>query len=124
MKSSKMTEAVLLQKNCTDQNLNIKNKTHVNEELKINNERINNINVGADASVRPEHKGNTQKGITLLALIITIIVLLILSVVSVCVCVCVYSRSHFRAFHIYFFPSFFGFIFFLNYFIFNSYFLQ
>ena len=55
----------------------------INEELIINNERINNINVGADASVRPEHKGNTQKGITLLALIITIIVLLILSVVSV-----------------------------------------
>ena len=55
----------------------------INEELIINNEKINNINVGADASVRPEHKGNTQKGITLLALIITIIVLLILSVVSV-----------------------------------------
>lgn len=33
--------------------------------------------------VRPEHKWNTKKGITLLALIITIIVLLILSVVSV-----------------------------------------
>ena len=46
----------------------------INEKLKINN-----INVGADASVRPEHKGNTQKGITLLALIITIIVLLILA---------------------------------------------
>ena len=55
----------------------------INEELIINNEEINNINVGADASVRPEHKGNTQKGITLLALIITIIVLLILSVVSI-----------------------------------------
>ena len=58
-------------------------EVHINEELKINNERINNINVGADASVRPEHKGNTQKGITLLALIITIIVLLILAVVSI-----------------------------------------
>ena len=55
----------------------------INEELIINNEGINNINVGADASVRLEHKGNTQKGITLLALIITIIVLLILSVVSI-----------------------------------------
>ena len=55
----------------------------INEKLKINNEKINNINVGADASVRPEHKGNTQKGITLLALIITIIVLLILSAVTV-----------------------------------------
>ena len=53
----------------------------INEELIINNEKINNIN--ADASVRPEHKRNTQKGITLLALIITIIVLLILSAVSV-----------------------------------------
>ncbi len=55
----------------------------INEKLKINNEGINNINMGADASVRLEHKGNTQKGITLLALIITIIVLLILSVVSI-----------------------------------------
>ena len=45
------------------------------------NKKLNNIN--ADASVRPEHKGNTQKGITLLALIITIIVLLILSAVTV-----------------------------------------
>ena len=35
------------------------------------NKKLNNIN--ADASVRPEHKGNTQKGITLLALIITIL---------------------------------------------------
>ena len=70
MKSYKMTEAVY-----------IGNK--INEELIINNEKINNINAGADASVRPEHKGNAQKGITLLALIITIIVLLILSVVSV-----------------------------------------
>ncbi len=57
----------------------MKSSTHGNG---INEELIN-INVGADASVRPEHKGNTQKGITLLALIITIIVLLILSVVSV-----------------------------------------
>ncbi len=55
----------------------------INEELIINNEKINNINAWADASVRPEHKGNAQKGITLLALIITIIVLLILSIVSV-----------------------------------------
>lgn len=70
MKSSKMTEAVYT-------------GNKINEELIINNEKINNINAGADASVRPEHKGNTQKGITLLALIITIIVLLILSVVSI-----------------------------------------
>ena len=63
MKSSKTIEAVY-----TD--------NQINEEL-------NKSHVGADASVRPEHKGNTQKGITLLALIITIIVLLILSVVSV-----------------------------------------
>ena len=70
MKSSKMTEAVYT-------------GNKINEKLIINNEKINNINAGADASVRPEHKGNTQKGITLLALIITIIVLLILSVVSI-----------------------------------------
>ena len=57
--------------------------SQINEKLKINNEGINNINVGADASVCPEHKRNTQKGITLLALIITIIVLLILAIVSV-----------------------------------------
>ena len=43
----------------------------INEKLKINNEKINNINVGADASVRPEHKGNTQKGITLLAFVVS-----------------------------------------------------
>ena len=63
MKSSKTIEAVY-----TD--------NQINEEL-------NKSHVGADASVRPEHKGNTQKGITLLALIITIIVLLILSIVSI-----------------------------------------
>ncbi len=70
MKGSKITEAV-------------HTGNQINEKLIINNEEINNINVGADASVRPEHKENTQKGITLLALIITIIVLLILSIVSV-----------------------------------------
>ena len=74
MKSSKMTETV---------HTHTHTGNKINEELIINNEKINNINVGADASVRPEHKGNTQKGITLLALIITIIVLLILSVVSI-----------------------------------------
>ena len=41
------------------------------------------MDVGADASVRPLPKRNTQKGITLLALIITIIVLLILAMVSI-----------------------------------------
>ena len=51
--------------------------------LILNYSLLNKSHVGADASVRPEHKGNTQKGITLLALIITIIVLLILSVVSI-----------------------------------------
>ncbi len=55
----------------------------VNEKLIINNEEINNIDVGADTSVRPISKRNTQKGITLLALIITIIVLLILAMVSI-----------------------------------------
>ena len=55
-----------------------------------NSKKIANINtiilenkLEADASVRPEHKENTQKGVTLLALIVTIIVLLILSLVSV-----------------------------------------
>ena len=103
MKSSKMTEAVH-----THTHTHTHTGNQINEELIINNEEINSINagghkavplqrnysllilnysllnkshVGADASVRPEHKGNTQKGITLLALIITIIVLLILSVV-------------------------------------------
>ena len=60
MKGSKITEAV-------------HTGNQINEKLIINNEEINNINVGADASVRPEHKENTQKGITLLALIITIL---------------------------------------------------
>ena len=69
MKSSKMTEAV-----------HTHTHTHTGNQI---NEELNKSHVGADASVRPEHKGNTQKGITLLALIITIIVLLILSVVSV-----------------------------------------
>lgn len=55
----------------------------INEKLKINDEGINNIGVGADASVRPLPKKNTQNGITLLALIITIIVLLILAIVSI-----------------------------------------
>ena len=40
-------------------------------------------NVGADDSVRPILKRNTQKGITLVALVITIIVLLILAMVSI-----------------------------------------
>ena len=55
-----------------------------------NSKKIANINtiilenkLEADASVRPEYKENTQKGVTLLALIVTIIVLLILSLVSV-----------------------------------------
>ena len=39
--------------------------------------------VGADASVCPKHQRNTQRGITLIALIITIIILLILAVVSI-----------------------------------------
>ena len=43
----------------------------------------NNSYVGADDSVRPIPKRNTQKGITLVALVITIIVLLILAVVSI-----------------------------------------
>ena len=43
----------------------------------------NNSYVGADDSVRPIHKRNTQKGITLVALVITIIVLLILAMVSI-----------------------------------------
>ena len=72
MKSSKTIEAV-----------------HTGNQI---NEEINNIYVGGHGAVplqrnysfvRPEHKWNTKKGITLLALIITIIVLLILSVVSV-----------------------------------------
>ena len=37
----------------------------------------------ADASVHPKHKENNQRGVTLLALIVTIIVLLILSLISV-----------------------------------------
>ena len=40
-------------------------------------------NVGADDPVRPLRKRNTQKGITLVALVITIIVLLILAMVSI-----------------------------------------
>ena len=40
-------------------------------------------NVGADDSVRPQHKRNTKKGITLVALVITLIVLLILAVVTI-----------------------------------------
>ena len=43
----------------------------VNEKLITNNEEINNMDVGADASVRPTSKRNTQKGITLLALAIS-----------------------------------------------------
>ena len=43
----------------------------------------NNSYVGADDSVRPIPKRNTQKGITLVALVITIIVLLILAMISV-----------------------------------------
>ena len=41
------------------------------------------LSVGADASVCPKHQRNTQRGITLIALIITIIILLILAVVSI-----------------------------------------
>ena len=55
-----------------------------------NSKKIANINtiilenkLEADAYVHPKHKENTQKGVTLLALIVTIIVLLILSLVSV-----------------------------------------
>ena len=40
-----------LHKDCADQNLNTKNKTHVNEKLIINNERINNINAGGHRAV-------------------------------------------------------------------------
>mgnify|MGYP004570094275 FL=1 len=53
MKSSKTIEAV-----------------HTDNQI---NEELNKSHVGADASVRPEHKWNTQKWITLLALIITTI---------------------------------------------------
>ena len=55
-----------------------------------NSKKIANINtiilenkIEADASVHPKHKENNQRGVTLLALIVTIIVLLILSLVSV-----------------------------------------
>ena len=64
MKSSKMTAAVHTHTHTHTGN-------QINEKLIINNEEINNINVGADASVRPEHKWNTQKGITLLAFAIS-----------------------------------------------------
>ena len=56
------------------------------KERLINMEDINRKNngyVGADDSVRPLLKKNTQRGITLVALVITIIVLLILAMVSI-----------------------------------------
>lgn len=62
---------------------NFETTAAVNIEKLVNDEGINNIGVGADASVRPLPKKNTQNGITLLALIITIIVLLILVIVSI-----------------------------------------
>ena len=49
----------------------------------IENKEKNKGYVGADDSVRPLLKRNTQRGITLVALVITIIVLLILAVVSI-----------------------------------------
>lgn len=62
---------------------NFETTAAVNIEKLVNDEGINNIGVGADASVRPLPKKNTQNGITLLALIITIIILLILVIVSI-----------------------------------------
>ena len=49
----------------------------------IRNLKRNKDYVGADDPVRPIQKRNTQRGITLVALIITIIVLLILAIVSI-----------------------------------------
>ena len=56
-------------------------KQTLNNIIEIN--KKNNGYVGADDSVRPLQKRNTQRGITLVALVITIIVLLILAMVSI-----------------------------------------
>ena len=56
-------------------------KQKLKNTIEINQK--NKIYVGADDHVRPLLKRNTQKGITLVALVITIIVLLILAVVSI-----------------------------------------
>ena len=56
-------------------------KKDLKNSIEIN--RKNKDYVGADDSVRPLLKGNTQRGITLVALVITIIVLLILAMVSI-----------------------------------------
>ena len=52
-------------------------------ENSIESKQKNNGYVGADDPVRPIPKRNTQRGITLVALVITIIVLLILAIVSI-----------------------------------------
>ena len=56
-------------------------KQELKRSIEIN--KKNKDYVGADDSVRPLLKGNTQRGITLVALVITIIVLLILAMVSI-----------------------------------------
>ena len=56
-------------------------KQELNNNIEIN--KKNKDYVGADDPVRPILKRNTQKGITLVALVITIIVLLILAMVSI-----------------------------------------
>ena len=52
-------------------------------ENSIESKQKNNGYVGADDPVHPIPKRNTQRGITLVALVITIIVLLILAIVSI-----------------------------------------
>ena len=56
-------------------------KQKLNNRIEIN--KKNKDYVGADDSVRPIQRRNTQRGITLVALVITIIVLLILAMVSI-----------------------------------------
>ena len=56
-------------------------KQKIKNTMEINQK--NKCYVGADDSVRPLLKRNTQRGITLVALVITIIVLLILAMVSI-----------------------------------------
>ena len=56
-------------------------KQKIKNTMEINQK--NKCYVGADDSVRPLLKRNTQRGITLVALVITIIVLLILAIVSI-----------------------------------------
>lgn len=53
------------------------------EQKTHNKNHKNKKYVGADDPVCPKHQRNTQRGITLIALIITIIILLILAVVSI-----------------------------------------